>query len=60
MLLPVALAVLPFNIYVIQALFTTIVVIASYVAHKYYSFGGPRRRDASRPPVYDPTAVPKD
>jgi putative flippase GtrA len=60
MLLPVALAVLPFNIYVIQALFTTIVVIASYLSHKYYSFGGPRRRDASRPPLYDPTAVPKD
>lgn len=42
-LLPVALQVLPFNIYVIQALFTVVVVVSSYLGHKYYSFGGARR-----------------
>ena len=60
MLLPIALTVLPFNIYVIQALFTIVVVIASYLGHKHFSFGGPRRRDASGRSLYDPTAVPED
>jgi putative flippase GtrA len=41
-LLPVALRVLPFNIYGIQALFTAVVVASSYLGHKYYSFGGAR------------------
>ena len=40
--LPIALAVLPFNIYVVQALFTVVVVVCSYLAHKYYSFRGGR------------------
>lgn len=39
-LLPVALQVLPFNIYVVEALFTAVVVVLTYVSHKYYSFGG--------------------
>ena len=39
-LLPIALAALPISIYVVQALFMTGVVVASYLAHKYYSFGG--------------------
>jgi putative flippase GtrA len=38
--LPVAVAVLPASIYLIQALFTCAVVIASYLGHKYYSFMG--------------------
>src|SRR5450759_5620288 len=42
-LLPIALQVTPFNIYVVQALFTGVVVICSYLAHKYYSFGGTSR-----------------
>ena len=58
--LPIALAVLPFNIYVIQALFTVVVVVCSYLAHKYYSFGGRRRRDAGDPSLYDPTAAFED
>ena len=57
-LLPVALAVLPFNIYVIQALFTAGVVVGSYLAHKYYSFGGDRNRDSGDPNPYDPS-VPR-
>jgi putative flippase GtrA len=59
-LLPIALRVTPFNIYVVQALFTGVVVICSYVAHKYYSFGGGSRRDSADAPGYDPTAVSKD
>ena len=56
-LLPVALGVLPFSIYVIQALFAVVVVVCSYLGHKYYSFrGGPSGRigDASS---HDPSAV---
>jgi putative flippase GtrA len=59
-LLPIALRVTPFNIYVIQALLTVIVIICSYVAHKYYSFGGTSRGDPRGAPFYDPTAVSKD
>lgn len=59
-LLPIALAVLPFNIYGIQALFTVVVVVCSYLAHKYYSFRGGQHRDANDPAVYDPTAVFED
>jgi len=42
--LPIALHVLPFSIYVINAGFTAVLVVASYLAHKHISFGG--RRDA--------------
>ncbi|MDR3634895.1 MAG: GtrA family protein [Isosphaeraceae bacterium] len=59
-LLPVALRVLPFNIYVIQALFTAVVVVSSYLGHKYYSFGGARHRDASESPRYDPSLAKRD
>ena len=59
-LLPVALHVLPFNIYLVQALFTAVVVVCSYLAHKYYSFRGGRHGDAGDIPIYDPTAVFKD
>jgi putative flippase GtrA len=59
-LLPIALRVLPFNIYVIQALFAAAVIATSYVAHKYYSFGGTHRRDALDAAVYDPKAAPRD
>ncbi len=60
MVLPVALAVLPLNIYVIQALFAVGVVIASYLGHKYYSFGRGRRRDNDGTAVQDATVVSKD
>jgi len=44
-LLPVALRVLPFNIYVVQALFAGVVVVCSYLGHKHFSFrGGNQRR----------------
>lgn len=56
-LLPIALGVLPLNIYLIQAVFTGAVVIASYVAHKYYSFGGGGRRDGRARSSYDPPAA---
>ena len=59
-LLPVALRVLPFNIYVVQALFTGVVVVCSYLGHKYYSFGGGHHRDSGDTSFYDPTAVSKD
>jgi len=42
--LPILLQVLPFSIYVTQALFTAAMVIASYLGHKYFSFGGGRTR----------------
>ncbi len=59
-LLPVALRVLPFNIYVIQALFTAGVVVCSYLGHKYYSFGGERLRDTADMPFYDPPPARKN
>ena len=59
-LLPIALRVLPFNIYVVQALFTVVVVVCSYLAHKYYSFRGGRHGQTDDIPVHDPTAVFKD
>ena len=59
-LLPVALRVLPFSIYVIQALFTGIVVVCSYLGHKHYSFRGGHPSDAGDMPFYDPTTVSKD
>jgi putative flippase GtrA len=36
--LPVLLRVLPFSIYVTQVLFTAVVVVLSYLSHKYFSF----------------------
>lgn len=41
-LLPIALRVLPFNIYVTQAVLTVIVVIGSYLSHRSFSFRGAR------------------
>ena len=46
---PIAVRRLAFNAYAIQAVFTLGVVVASYTAHKHFSFGGPagrRRRQA--------------
>jgi putative flippase GtrA len=59
-LLPIALRVSPFNIYVVQALFTGVVVICSYLAHRYYSFGGKLQGDSGDASVYDPTAISRD
>jgi putative flippase GtrA len=44
-LLPIALTVLPFNIYGVQALLLVIVIACSYLSHKYFSFGTERRTD---------------
>jgi putative flippase GtrA len=60
LLLPITLRVLPFSIYVDQALFLVAVVVSSYLAHKYYSFRGGHRRDSGGAPRYDPQAVSKD
>jgi putative flippase GtrA len=54
-LLPLALNALPFSIYVIQALFTAVVVVVSYLGHKYYSFRRGRGRDDTDEAAYDPT-----
>lgn len=43
--LPIALAVLPFSIYVVNALFTCAVIVASYLAHKHFSFRGHHSAD---------------
>ena len=59
-LLPVALRVLPFSIYVDQALFLGVVVVCSYLSHKYFSFGGGRHGDSGDAARYDPSAVAKD
>jgi putative flippase GtrA len=56
-LLPVALAVLPFNIYVIQAFFAGVVVVCSYLGHKYYSFRGGHSGRIGDTSSHDPSAV---
>jgi putative flippase GtrA len=58
-LLPIALRILPFSIYVDQALFLVVVVICSYLGHKYYSFGGGHGRDSGPVRQYDPEPVEK-
>jgi len=59
-LLPIALTVLPFSIYVVQALFTAVVIVGSYLSHNYYSFRGGKHRDAGATSLYDPAAAFKD
>ena len=59
-LLPVALRVLPFNIYVIQALFAGVVVVCSYLGHKHFSFRGGQRSEPGDPSARARTAASKD
>lgn len=50
--LPILVRTLPFNLYAIQAMYTAVVVVLSYLSHKYFSFGRHRRgapMDAGRP-----------
>jgi putative flippase GtrA len=54
-LLPVALAVLPFTIYLVQALFTALVVVGSYLGHRYFSF-----RNLGRSADHDLASYPPD
>jgi putative flippase GtrA len=59
-LLPVALRMMPFNIYVVQALFLGVVVVCSYLGHKYFSFRGGHQRHPGDTSFHDPTAAPED
>ena len=45
--LPILVRTLPFNLYVIQALYTAVVVVLSYISHKYFSFKKGHRRSAT-------------
>jgi hypothetical protein len=45
--LPFLLRTLALNIYVTQAGYTAVVVALSYIAHRFFSFGGPPRSAAS-------------
>ena len=56
-ILPVALRVLPFSIYVIQALLTVVVVVCSYLSHKYFSFRGGQRGHSGDTSSHDPSVV---
>lgn len=58
--LPLALRILPLNIYVIQALFTAVVVVASYLGHKYFSFRRDRQRDVLVSSASEPASRPGD
>jgi putative flippase GtrA len=53
--LPILLHVLPFNIYVTQALYTVAMVMASYLAHKFFSF-----RHRAEQPTYSSRDEKKD
>jgi putative flippase GtrA len=59
-LLPIALRVLPFNIYVVQALLTLIAVVGSYLGHKYFSFGAERRTGGPKGSSQDFPATSED
>jgi putative flippase GtrA len=59
-LLPVALRVLPFTIYVVQALFAGVVVVCSYLGHKHFSFRGGRQRHPRDTSFSDSTAASQD
>lgn len=54
-LLPIALRVLPFSIYVDQALILAAVVACSYVGHKYFSFRGGQHGSPPVPPAPVPS-----
>jgi len=53
-MLPILVHTLPYNLYVIQALFTAVVVVLSYLSHKYFSFRDGRRRPAMEEPEKPP------
>ena len=58
--LPIALSVLPFNIYVVQALLTVVVIICSYLSNRYFTFGAGRRRDSPATSFNDPLAASEE
>jgi putative flippase GtrA len=55
-LLPVAVKVLTFSIYVDQALFIGVVFACSYLGHKYFSFRVGQRPQLGHSPSDDPSA----
>ena len=55
-LLPIALRVLPLSIYAVQALVVGLVVVCSYLGHKYFSFRGGRPIDPLESKPTDPKA----
>jgi putative flippase GtrA len=59
-MLPIALHLLPFSIYIVNALFTAVMVVCSYLAHKYFSFRGGRHGDGGQGALYHPTSVSED
>jgi putative flippase GtrA len=59
-LLPVALSVMPFNIYVVQAFLLVVVVVCSYLSHKYFSFRGGHRGRSGDASSRDPAAESDD
>jgi putative flippase GtrA len=59
-LLPVALRVMPFNIYVVEALFTGVLMVCSYLSHKHFSFRGGHRGRSGDTSSHDPSAVQDD
>ena len=59
-LLPVALRMLPFTIYVVQALFSGVVVVCSYLGHKHFSFRDRHPRQSGDASLYDPAAISED
>jgi putative flippase GtrA len=58
--LPIALLVLPFNIYGVQALLTIGVIVSSYLSHKYYSFRGGQHGDGGSGRAYDSKPMGKN
>jgi len=46
--LPILVRTLSFNLYVIQALYTGVVVVLSYLGHKYFSFRKSHRRSSAQ------------
>jgi hypothetical protein len=52
--------VLPFNIYVVQAVLLVIVVVCSYLGHKYFSFRGGLRGRPGDPSTLDRPAAQKN
>jgi len=59
-LLPIALHVLPLNIYAVQALLTVLGIVCSYLSHKHFSFRGGHHRRSSDTSFDDPAAVSDD
>jgi putative flippase GtrA len=58
--LPIALTILPFSIYVVQALLTIAVIIGSYLSHRYFSFGVGRRTGGPKGSSPDLPATSED